>query len=150
MQSPSHLRFHYEVPNYVNSADVCVAPFVRERITTGVSPLKLYEYMSCGKPVVASDIPPVGELLAKHGCGILVQPDDSPDLARAIIRILQDRILALRIGMQARRVALQFFSWRAIAEQIARVCEAAISARQEFPLQSKLPRDIVGVNHLSR
>jgi glycosyltransferase involved in cell wall biosynthesis len=130
---------HTEVPNYVNCADVCVAPFGRVRTTT--SPLKLYEYMSCGKPVVASDISPVGELLAKYSCGILVQPDDSHDLARAIIRVLQDRNLALRIGMQARRIALQFFSWRAIAEKIARVCEAAIYTRQELLLPSRALRN---------
>ena len=120
---------HIEVPNYVSSADVCVAPFVRARNVNTLSPLKLYEYMSCGKAIVASDISAVRESLGKYDCGIVVQPGDPRELAHAIIRILEDSNLALRIGKEARQIALQFFSWRTTAEKISRVCEATVAAR---------------------
>ena len=45
------------VPQLINLADICVAPFIsRRNEKTGVSPLKIFEYMACGKPVIASRI----------------------------------------------------------------------------------------------
>ena len=46
-------RVPYEqVPFYINAADVCVAPFIKERNSRiGLSALKTYEYLACGKPI---------------------------------------------------------------------------------------------------
>jgi glycosyltransferase involved in cell wall biosynthesis len=85
--------------------------------------------MSCGKPVVASDISGVGELLTNYSCGVVVQPDDSQGLARAIIRVLDDDRLAFRIGREARRITLQFFTWRIISEKISQVFEMTVETR---------------------
>ena len=43
----------------IHAADVCVLPHKFNRLTTGMSPLKLYEYLAAGRPVAASDLPPV-------------------------------------------------------------------------------------------
>jgi teichuronic acid biosynthesis glycosyltransferase TuaH len=47
------------VASVVRAADVCVMPHVRTRITAAMSPLKLYEYLAGGRPVAATDLPPV-------------------------------------------------------------------------------------------
>jgi teichuronic acid biosynthesis glycosyltransferase TuaH len=47
------------VARVVHAADVCVMPHVRTRITAAMSPLKLYEYLAGGRPVAATDLPPV-------------------------------------------------------------------------------------------
>ena len=44
---------YQKVPLYINAADLCVAP--KKPILSGYSPLKLYEYMACGKPVIADE-----------------------------------------------------------------------------------------------
>ena len=114
---------HSEVPEYINTADVCVAPFggARNRLI-GLSPLKLYEYMACGKPVVASNIPGVGDLLTRNGCGLAVEPDDAIALAQNLIRLLSDDRLALEMGKRARKTAVEFFGWNTISERIEHVC----------------------------
>jgi len=48
-----------EVTGLVHAADVCVMPHRRNRLTAAMSPLKLYEYLAGGRPVVATDLPPV-------------------------------------------------------------------------------------------
>ena len=67
---------NYEtVPLYINASNICVAPFVIERNERiGLSALKLYEYLACGKPVVASKITGIEELLSASNGGISVAP----------------------------------------------------------------------------
>ena len=48
-----------EVASVIHAADVCVMPHRLNRMTTAMSPLKLYEYLAAGRPVAASDLPPV-------------------------------------------------------------------------------------------
>src|SRR5690606_2863783 len=63
------------VPLYINASDICAAPFILARnAKIGLSPLKLYEYMACGKTVVASNISGVSDVLEASGGGILVPP----------------------------------------------------------------------------
>lgn len=44
-----------ELPRYVHSADVCIIPFLKNDLTSGLNPNKLYEYLACGKPIVVMD-----------------------------------------------------------------------------------------------
>src|SRR5688572_27213137 len=48
-----------EVASVIHAADVCIMPHLLNRLTTAMSPLKLYEYLAGGRPVAASDLPPV-------------------------------------------------------------------------------------------
>jgi teichuronic acid biosynthesis glycosyltransferase TuaH len=48
-----------EVAGVVHAADVCIMPHLSNRLTTAMSPLKLYEYLAGGRPVAATDLPPV-------------------------------------------------------------------------------------------
>jgi teichuronic acid biosynthesis glycosyltransferase TuaH len=50
---------HAEIRSVVQAADVCIMPHLFNRVTAAMSPLKLYEYVAAGRPVAASDLPPV-------------------------------------------------------------------------------------------
>ena len=64
-----HIK-HQDIVHYINAFDVAVAPFTGERNKLiGLSPLKLYEYLACGKPVIASRIEGVSEVVEEGGCG---------------------------------------------------------------------------------
>jgi glycosyltransferase involved in cell wall biosynthesis len=118
-----------EVPDYINASDVCVAPFIRARSETiGLSPLKLYAYMSCAKAIVASDVPGVGDLLKEHDCGAVVKPDDPTSLAEGIKRLLRDDDLRYAIGNRARRVVVKSYSWERVSAQIGQLCVRTILA----------------------
>ena len=75
-------RIPYEkVPVYINASDICVAPFIKERNSKiGLSALKTYEYLACGKPLVASAIPGVKDLIELSGGGIAVTPENWKNL----------------------------------------------------------------------
>lgn len=81
-------RAHSEIPLWQRAADVLVLPnTAAEEISARyTSPMKLFEYMASGTPIVASDLPSISEIAA--GRAILVPPDDPTALAKGIERVL--------------------------------------------------------------
>lgn len=115
------------VPKYINSFDVCVAPFARKRNEKiGLSPIKIYEYLACEKPVVASDIVGVGDLLRKTGAGISVEPENSHELSKAIVKLLKSKKLREKIGKKGRQKVIKMFSWEDAAKKTVEVCKEAL------------------------
>jgi glycosyltransferase involved in cell wall biosynthesis len=108
------------VPQVISAADVAVAPGDPSQSTDYRirSPLKIYEYLACGRPVVAGDLDSIRELLTEHHVGFLVRPGSVTDLVSAIDALRNDPGLTARMGMNARHVAEQFLSWDACASRI--------------------------------
>lgn len=100
---------HEEVPDYISAADVVVACFEENDLTKCKSPLKIVEYMACGKAVVASDVGEVKKMLG--GCGILVKPGDTTSLAQGIIKLLKDHKLRFTNGKKALERAIKYYHW---------------------------------------
>lgn len=124
---------HQMVPEHVNACDIMVAPFNSFRNEMlGVSPASVYEYMACGKPVVASDLPGLRECLGDTGAGTLVPPDDPVELAKAIIKLLGDKSLREEMGRRAREAAVEQYRWQQTAQRVAKVCESVLAERKEI------------------
>lgn len=115
---------HEEVPLYISAADIGVAPYdpagVRdmERLGFYFSPIKLFEYMACGKPVVASDIDIVGGIVKDSGCGVLAKPGDPGSLAEAI-RSLAGSPHGESMGAAGRKACVEKYNWEAVGGDIA-------------------------------
>jgi glycosyltransferase involved in cell wall biosynthesis len=114
---------HHEMPALLAQADVCIAPLAYNdrNVTQGCCPLKLIEYMACGRPVVASNLPVVRELARDDVDALLFAPDDPADLARCVLAILDDASLAQRLGCTAAGHVRQKFTWRAAQKKLLRV-----------------------------
>lgn len=102
------------------SADVLVLPntasVISERYT---SPLKLFEYLTLGRPIVASDLPAIREVLTDGRTALLVPPGDPPALAHALTRVATDNALATRLGAAAAALAPEY-TWARRAERLER------------------------------
>jgi glycosyltransferase involved in cell wall biosynthesis len=107
---------YWEVPNWIGAMSVCVAPFRSDRGET--SPVKLFDYLACHRPVVASAIPSVVSTFTADSGVQLVQPDDPRPLAEAILALLNDPGRCARLGKQGRRFVEEKFSWTTLVEQL--------------------------------
>jgi len=121
-------RIPYEnVPLYINAADVCVAPFIKERNSKiGLSALKTYEYLACGKPIVASSISGVRDLIESSGGGVSVTPENPEELAAAVVKLLLDENTRVLVGEKGRRYVVENHSWDGVARKILDMCKDLI------------------------
>ena len=117
-----------EVPKYINASDVCVVP--KKPLGSGYSPLKLYEYMACGEPIVASKISGF-EILEQQNAGILVEPENPDELAKAIIKLLKDEKLREEMGKNGREYVVKNHSWESVARRVAEVCESSVREHKD-------------------
>ena len=118
-----------KVPLYINASNTCVAPFIRERNEKiGVESLKIYEYAACGKAIVTSKLPGL-EFIEQHKLGILVEPDSPQELAKAIIKLLQNPELRRQMGENGRKHVVENHSWESVAKRVTEVCEHVIKGK---------------------
>lgn len=106
------------VPALLRDAAVLVLPNPASAISTQfTSPLKLFEYLAAGRPIVASDLPAIREVLHDGVDSLLVPPGDPAALAVAIGRLLEDSSLAERLAREAFELA-PHYSWARRAERL--------------------------------
>jgi glycosyltransferase involved in cell wall biosynthesis len=91
-----------EIPLWLGAFDVAVAPFPNsEHYSYFMSPLKLFEYMAAGVPIVATDLPSIRGVLRHGENAWLVKPGDPASLAQGILAIRKDPALGKRLAEQA-------------------------------------------------
>lgn len=99
---------HNIVPLYLFSADALVIPYTSDMtIQDGTnaigftSPLKLFEFMASCRPIVATNLPAISEILSDKINALLVGPDSADSLFEGIKRVLEDEALAEKISLQS-------------------------------------------------
>ena len=119
------------VPGLLASMDIAVAPYPPQP-GFYFSPLKVYEYMAAGLPVVASGIGQIEEAIRDGASGLLCPPGDPQAFAGALLRLADDPALRARLGQAARRSVLADHTWSAVAERIIGLAREAVNRRRHI------------------
>lgn len=119
-----------ELARWRQHALVSIAPLTDSprNVVQGCAPLKILESMASGVAVVASDVPPVRELIRDRENGWLVHPDRPAELARAIRILLEHPELARQLGANARRTIEEHFTWERSTRALRRAYEKGVTA----------------------
>ncbi|HNB40552.1 MAG TPA: glycosyltransferase family 4 protein [Anaerolineales bacterium] len=119
---------HHEIPAVIASADLCVAPLgLNDRnVTQGACPIKVLEYMAAGRPLLASNMPIVRELVREDVDGLLFSPNDPDDLARQANQLLKDMELSKRLAESAAGYVREKFTWHESQKKLLKVYEKLI------------------------
>ncbi len=105
-----------EVPEYIGAMGICVAPHLKD--SNQASPVKIFDYMACGRPIVASDIEVVREIVGNSKCTLLVCPERADDLTRGIISLIEDKKKRAEMGDKGRKRAVYNFDRKKMAEDL--------------------------------
>jgi glycosyltransferase involved in cell wall biosynthesis len=111
---------HTEIPKFINQGDVGLIIFKPWSYSyiTGV-PNKLIDYMACGKPVVTSkDFPEIERIVNDSKGGILVDHDDPKQIAQAVIKLLKDDDLRMKMGQNARNYIEKNHNWKSFEKRL--------------------------------
>jgi len=104
-----------DLPKHYNLSDVAVLPSVDKSEAFG---LTLVEAMSCGKPVIASNLVGVRSVFENQKQGLLILPKNADDLASKINYLLSNSEVAWQFGYEGRRRVEQKYSWTIIGRQL--------------------------------
>ncbi|MDZ7342952.1 MAG: glycosyltransferase family 4 protein, partial [candidate division KSB1 bacterium] len=109
-----------DIPNYIAAMDITVAPY-KPQENFYYSPIKIFEYMIMGKPVVAGKIGQVEEVIIDGETGVLFEPGNIEQLTAVLAKLAVDAPLCRRIGEQAKAWVQQERTWDNNARQVMEI-----------------------------
>lgn len=117
---------HSDIPDYVGLAEICVACFEDNELTRCKSPLKIAEYLCAGKPIVASNVGDIPEMV--KGAGAVVPPGDWQALSQALLELLAHPEKLDAMKKNARLQAEKYYNWSVLADRFLENYQKVISS----------------------
>ncbi len=110
-----------KVPEFLAMVDIVVIPQRRNLATVGQVPAKVFDAMAMAKPIIATDVSDLAEIL--DGCGWIVEPGKPEQLAQTIKYVLDNSGEAVEMGRKARQKCIEKYSWDAMEKVLVNMFE---------------------------
>ncbi|MGZ4863391.1 MAG: glycosyltransferase family 4 protein [Halobacteriota archaeon] len=112
---------HSKLPELISASDIVVIPSLME-----ASSLLLIESMACKRPVVATNVGGIPEIMSE-GCGVLVEPRDALALSQAVNHLISDQGLRDKLANKAYLRVIGSLTWDKIAQQTENAYATAVA-----------------------
>lgn len=116
----------HEIPNVFKVADLVVLPY--NQVSQSGVVLSAYSF---GKPVVATSVGGISEIVDEGKTGLLIPPDNPKALAKAVIRLLKDDVLREKMGKKALEIVQKNHSWDSIAEKTELIYRSLLNQKSQ-------------------
>ena len=121
---------HGEIPAVIRQFDIALAPYPLHDHDFYFSPLKLFEYLACGVPVVAPRLGQIAEVVSDGKTGLLYPAGDMDALVRSCERLLAKPGLRATLGRAGARLVRREFTWDKNAQRVVDLARGLIAARR--------------------
>jgi len=119
-------RPYEEMPRILSTADIVIVPFPNNEISHAASPLKLFEGMAMEKPIIASRVSGIEEIISDGENGLLADPENINEWIEKVEILVNSENLSARIGKNARKTVEEKFDWSILALQYENVLKEVI------------------------
>ncbi|NOQ46732.1 MAG: glycosyltransferase [Desulfobulbaceae bacterium] len=116
-----------QAPAYLSAMDILVSS-----LHSGygyMSPLKDFEYMAMGKPIIATNVGQSSPIHEKSRTAMLVEPENIKQMATAINYLIKNKDKASAMGQAAREIVLAKYTWKHNADRVINVCRTVMSEK---------------------
>jgi glycosyltransferase involved in cell wall biosynthesis len=117
-----------QIYSYLAACDVCWLPLRDSGANRGRWPLKLNDYMRAGRPVIATDVGDLNEVVTRYALGVVTR-DTADDFAAQTLELLNDADRRDTLGRAARRAAENEFSWNRLVDDLENFYQHVLDAR---------------------
>jgi glycosyltransferase involved in cell wall biosynthesis len=121
-----------EIAAQLARADIAIAPLAAldRNLLQGCSPIKLFEYAACARPIIAADIAAVREIFTDNENILLYSPTEPRQLAAQILRLARDSRLRAELGQAAHRLITARYSWQRAQRALENVYQELLTGDQ--------------------
>ena len=117
--------YREDIPAILSFTDLGIISSVAEGI-----PQFLFQIMAMGKPVIATEVGGIPEIVTSGVTGVLIPPEDPAALAKALVQVLGDPGSARRLGEEGRRLVEKEYTVEKMAEKVYRVYQQVYERKQ--------------------
>jgi putative colanic acid biosynthesis glycosyltransferase WcaI len=114
------------IPSFISASDACLVLLKKTEIFKTVIPTKMLEFMSCSRPLILGVDGQARTIVEQAQAGLVVEPENGPALANAILRLSCDRNLCERLGRNGRRYIVENCSRQKTATEYLQVLESLL------------------------
>ena len=111
---------YYQMPDFINMADICINPFEITEATREIIPTKILQYLACAKPVISTPLPGMRDMLPNEEYGV-VYAKNMRELIHKSIFLLQNENLAQRLGKNGFRYVHKNHEWKGVARKLEKI-----------------------------
>lgn len=108
---------YQQIPTYIQTFDVGISFFKPVRPIPGI-PMKMYEYMACAIPVIASAYEGYGPVVAELGAGLSVNTNNPAEIVDGLIKLSRDPALRAAMGQKGQQSVEERFNWEKVALEV--------------------------------
>lgn len=103
-----------EVPFYIGSSEIAIAPFTgsERNKKLGFSAIKLFEYMSCSKAIITTNVCGIEKDIISNKTGKVIEPDNPDLLAKTILDLIKNPEELLKMGKNGRELVIKKHTWK--------------------------------------
>jgi glycosyltransferase involved in cell wall biosynthesis len=115
---------HEDVIKYIKKSEIGFLLFQPTYYNNLIGlPNKLFEYMACEIPVIASDFPEIRNIVQEEKCGILLDPTDTKKITDAVIWLLDHPVEAKQMGENGRKAVEEKYNWEIMEKRLFELYE---------------------------
>ena len=124
----TNFKPQHEIPKLISLANVCLNPFEINKITDRIIPIKIFEYLACGKPVLSTPLKGTMDLLPKEDFGIIYSPSDS--FVESLSDLLTNTEKLEELGNKGLDYVIKNHNWDILADSLLKKFENLVDNKK--------------------